>query len=457
MYAGKIVEVAPAADLYARPGHPYSAGLLRSTPRLDVVIAAAGVDRGQPTRSRSSAHRMRVRAALRARRRSSASTPTPGLRAHSDVRRVACWRPFEASSDPLAVSGEAERVSTSTPAPAQRPSGAERAVDDPLVEVEHLSIRFPVGRSGFWGRTTTVRHAVDDVSLVDRQRARRSAWSARAGRARPRSDGPCCAGITPTEGTIRFDGRDITHVTGEELRRAAARHAAGVPGSRTPASNPRMTVLQLVAEPLVVHGLAKNADRRPARRCVDLLERCGLPDDAADRYPHAFSGGQRQRIGIARALALQPEVHRRRRAGVGARRVGAGPGRQPAPGPAARARPDLPLHRPRPVGRAPHLAPDRDPLLPASWSSSPPPTTVYERTTAPVHRGPAVERADPRPARCSASAGASCCRRDPQPDRSPERLPVPDALPARPATCAGVESPPLEEKAPGHWAACFVR
>ena len=61
-------------------------------------------------------------------------------------------------------------MSTSTPAPAPPASGAERAVDDALVEVEHLSIRFPVGRSGFWGRTTQFVSAVDDVSLVDRNR-----------------------------------------------------------------------------------------------------------------------------------------------------------------------------------------------------------------------------------------------------------------------------------------------
>ena len=107
MYAGQIVEVAPAADLYARPGHPYSAGLLRSTPRLDVVIPRlVSIEGSPPDLVRPpTGCAFASRCALATQQCLDA---TPGLRAHSAVRRVACWRPFEASSDPLAVSGEAE-------------------------------------------------------------------------------------------------------------------------------------------------------------------------------------------------------------------------------------------------------------------------------------------------------------------------------------------------------------
>jgi len=111
--------------------------------------------------------------------------------------------------------------------------------------------------------------------------------------------------VDPAEGTIRFRGDDITGIKGKELRQLR-RHMQLVFQDPYASLNPRMTVLELVAEPLVVHGLAKSP--KDARdEVAALLDRCGLPVDTVDRYPHAFSGGQRQRIGIARALALKPD------------------------------------------------------------------------------------------------------------------------------------------------------
>jgi peptide/nickel transport system ATP-binding protein len=107
-------------------------------------------------------------------------------------------------------------------------------------------------------------------------------------------------------GRIHFDGRDVTDLAGEELRRMR-RHMQFVFQDPYGSLNARMTVLDTVAEPLIVHGLAKRP-KDVRDKVVSLLETVGLHADALDRYPHAFSGGQRQRIGIARALAISPEL-----------------------------------------------------------------------------------------------------------------------------------------------------
>lgn len=174
----------------------------------------------------------------------------------------------------------------------------------PLVEVQNLSVRFPVAPSGLFARGRSFVHAVEDVSfaigrgetlgLVGESGSGKST----IGRAILRS-APIAAG------KVSFDGRDITEVSGPALR-ALRRNMQLVFQDPYASLNPRMTVLEIVSEPLVVHGLASSVEEaKPV--VADLLTRCGLPADALTRYPHAFSGGQRQRIGIARALALQPK------------------------------------------------------------------------------------------------------------------------------------------------------
>jgi peptide/nickel transport system ATP-binding protein len=186
-----------------------------------------------------------------------------------------------------------------------KPAGAPATGNGTIVEVDGLTIRFPVGRAGFWGRTQLEVHAVEDVSLTI-GRGETLGLVGESGSGKTTIGRAILRRITPTAGTIRFDGEDITRVKGEALRKLRRRMQL-VFQDPYASLNPRMTVLELVAEPLVVHGLVRNADA--ARdKVVELLDRCGLPDDAVDRRPNAFSGGQRQRIGIARALALEPEL-----------------------------------------------------------------------------------------------------------------------------------------------------
>ena len=92
--------------------------------------------------------------------------------------------------------------------------------------------------------------------------------------------------------------------------------------------NPRMTVAQIIGEPLLVNGIAKGAELDD--RVAELMQQVGLEPAWRERYPHAFSGGQRQRIGIARAIALEPAPHRRRRGDLGARRLAARADARPA-------------------------------------------------------------------------------------------------------------------------------
>jgi phosphonate C-P lyase system protein PhnK len=111
--------------------------------------------------------------------------------------------------------------------------------------------------------------------------------------------------IEPTSGAVRFGGRDVLALRGEDLR-ALRRQAQIVFQDPFAALNPRMTVGQAIAEPLLVHGLAPRSEF--PKRVAALLEMVGLCPDCAGRYPHEFSGGQRQRVVIARALATGPRL-----------------------------------------------------------------------------------------------------------------------------------------------------
>jgi oligopeptide/dipeptide ABC transporter ATP-binding protein len=111
--------------------------------------------------------------------------------------------------------------------------------------------------------------------------------------------------MEPTAGAIRFDGRDLASLSGAELRRVRA-GAQLIFQDPYGSLNPRMTVGEMLAEPLLLHTDLSAGDRR--ERVADLLRTVGLRGEHAQRYPHEFSGGQRQRIAIARALAVEPKL-----------------------------------------------------------------------------------------------------------------------------------------------------
>jgi oligopeptide transport system ATP-binding protein len=177
-----------------------------------------------------------------------------------------------------------------------------RARGDTLLQVDALRMHFPITRGVLRRRVGAIR-AVDDISfqilrgetlgLVGESGCGKST----AGRAILRL-------YDPTSGRVVFDGRDITSLRGEALRRLRPRMQMIFQDPQS-CLNPRMTVGSIIAEPLTEHGAAKGRQKR--ERISELLNAVGLNPRFADRYPHEFSGGQRQRIGIARAIALDPE------------------------------------------------------------------------------------------------------------------------------------------------------
>ncbi|HWR45306.1 oligopeptide/dipeptide ABC transporter ATP-binding protein [Sporomusa sp.] len=170
---------------------------------------------------------------------------------------------------------------------------------DNILEVRNLKKYFTVS-TDFLGRPTAYLKAVDDVSFSIRK-------GETLGLVGESGCGKSTTGRTiihlykPTAGSIRFNGEDIdSRTAGKQLRR----HMQMIFQDPYASLNPRMTVGDIIGEPLDIHGLAAGKER--TRRIIDLLQMVGLNPEYANRFPHEFSGGQRQRIGIARALAVDP-------------------------------------------------------------------------------------------------------------------------------------------------------
>ncbi|WP_269932647.1 ABC transporter ATP-binding protein [Aminobacter sp. HY435] len=182
------------------------------------------------------------------------------------------------------------------PVPANSPA-------PPLLSVQGLDVTYETAAQGFWGRPKAFK-ALEDITF-DLRPGETLGLVGESGSGKTTTGRAVLRRIKASSGKIVFQGNDITNVNGEALRKLR-RNMQLVFQDPYASLNPRMRVIDLVAEPLLVHGLVRHVDE--ARdRITELLRVVGLPADAHDRFPHAFSGGQRQRIGIARALALQPE------------------------------------------------------------------------------------------------------------------------------------------------------
>ncbi|MFF4006622.1 ABC transporter ATP-binding protein [Streptomyces sp. NPDC001717] len=290
MYGGTVVEDGPTDRVLADPRHPYTAGLLAAVPRLESPsgtrlrsIPGSPPDPAAPTGGCAFA----PRCALAEDR---CQDQGPVLTRASAGVRAACW-----------VTGPKDVVIAEPPEDLPtRPTAADRAAT-PLLEVTGLRKTFP-GRGRAGRRDPLV--ALDGVDLVLHP-GETLGIVGESGSGKSTLARTLVQIHEPTSGVVRFRGREVSGAS-PETSRALRRKVQMVFQDPFSSLNPRMTVGQIIAEPLIAHGLGDRAVR--AERVAALLRQVGLDPEAAGRHPRAFSGGQRQRIGIARALAPEPSV-----------------------------------------------------------------------------------------------------------------------------------------------------
>jgi peptide/nickel transport system ATP-binding protein len=289
MYAGRIVESAPVADIFSRPRHPYTVALLRSLPRVDDVGRRLVPIPGQP--------------------------PTPSVSLVGCAFRPRCPVGREqavcASADPpLARVGRVQFAAchfADAPMPAatvaaQRVRG-DPAIAEPLLAVEGLRVDFPV-RSRILRRRIGWVRAVNGVDLT--LRAGETLGLVGESGCGKTTTGRAIMGLIPASGgSVRFGGEEITTLGTGALRRMR-RHMQYVFQDPYSSLNPVRTVEEIVAEPLRIHRIYDVSGG--AAHVGRMFERVGLSRRMMSRYPAELSGGQRQRVGIARALALNPRL-----------------------------------------------------------------------------------------------------------------------------------------------------
>ena len=190
---------------------------------------------------------------------------------------------------------------TTESATAQGKSDAQTG--ETLLSVNGLRMYFPVTSGLFVQRKVADVRAVDGISF-DVKKGETLGLVGESGCGKSTTGRAILQLHRPTEGTVNFDGTELTELKGAGLRRFRRRMQM-IFQDPFSSLNPRMSVAQIISEPLAIHGLYKGAERRD--RLDYILNAVGLNPTYARRYPHEFSGGQRQRIGIGRALAVEPD------------------------------------------------------------------------------------------------------------------------------------------------------
>ena len=175
--------------------------------------------------------------------------------------------------------------------------------EQPLISIRDLKVHFPVTGRGLLRRSRQVVHAVDGVNL-DINSGETLGLVGESGCGKTTLGRAILRLTEPTSGQILFRDQNLANLSNRELR-AHRRHLQIVFQDPYASLNPRMTVSQIIGEPIDTFGIARGDAKK--QRVQELMKMVGLSPQFLKRYPHEFSGGQRQRIGIARALAVDPE------------------------------------------------------------------------------------------------------------------------------------------------------
>lgn len=296
MYGGRMLECGATATVLQHPRHLYTAGLLSSVPSLETpwvgrLAAIEGIPPNPRRMPSGCAFLPRCPSALQACQGEQEAQMT-------DVGSVsACIRASEMANETLSW-----QPSHSAVHKAKASQRTESAQSHPLVELQSLEKTFTVKR-GLFGKTVKVK-AVRDVTLTIGQGetvgvvGESGCGKSTLGRLLLRLE-------EPTSGKILFRGQDITHLGDSRLRnfRQQAQVIFQDPFSSL---NPRQRIIDIISEPLRVHGLVKSRTEALVES-QRLLKLVGLNEDHEDRFAHQLSGGQRQRVAIARALAMRPD------------------------------------------------------------------------------------------------------------------------------------------------------
>ncbi len=302
MYAGQIIEVAPAEEFFRAPKHPYARALLRALPggdrRAGPLEAIAGTVpalnqafvgcRFAPRCADAMAH---------------CASTLPQLDAVSPRHEVRCLLYAPGAQPPLRTAASAA-LPTAAPA---RPATPGPTAATPLLDVQELCVRFPI-RSGILQRVQGHFNAVDGVSF-QLQAGQTLALVGESGCGKTTTGKAIVQllrHVAVTAGRALLSGRNLFELEGEDLR-AARRQVQIIFQDPFASLNPRMRVYEILEEGLAALQPDLDAAQRRAR-LERLTDQVGLRREALTRYPHEFSGGQRQRIAIARALAVQPQL-----------------------------------------------------------------------------------------------------------------------------------------------------